>query len=171
MSPALIALLTQAGAPMLKRILTGKIGAGNAELVSHVIDRIAERAGVEPRMVEAMAETSPDELTGPIREVETMAPEFIELYTREIEARAALFETEQSDPVWVRAWRPAGMYLIGFLWLWQIVLLHVANATWKIALPPAPWDALFQVTGLYMALYMGGHTVKDFVHRKWGAAK
>jgi hypothetical protein len=44
-----------------------------------------------------------------------------------------------------------------------VMLLHVANAIWKIALPPMPWDQLIYFSGLYMGLYMGGHTVKDVV--------
>ena len=63
----------------------------------------------------------------------------------------------------MRAWRPLGMYLIGFLWLWNVVLLHVANAIWKIALPPVEFAVLLQISAIYMGLYMGGHTVKATV--------
>jgi hypothetical protein len=60
------------------------------------------------------------------------------------------------------------MYLLGFFWTWNIVLLHVANAIWKVALPPVPFDQLLALTGIFMALYMGGHTLKD-VASKWKA--
>lgn len=51
------------------------------------------------------------------------------------------------------------MYLLGFLWLWNLVILHVANAAWKIALPPLDTANLLALTGLFLSLYMGGHTV------------
>ena len=80
----------------------------------------------------------------------------------------ATLAAEQDEPLWARMWRPGGMYLIGFLWLWNAVILHVANAIFKIALPPMPWDILMGLSSLYFALYMGGHTVKDLVG-KWVA--
>ena len=40
-------------------------------------------------------------------------------------------------------------------------LVGVANAIFKIALPPAPWDMLMGFTALYLSPYMGGHTVKS----------
>jgi hypothetical protein len=55
------------------------------------------------------------------------------------------------------------MWLLAFLWMWNIVILHVANAIWKIALPPTDFTVLLGLTSVYMALYMGGHTLKDFV--------
>ena len=73
-------------------------------------------------------------------------------------------------PGWKAAWRPLGMYFVMVLWAWQVVILHVCNAIWKIALPPMPYDQLVTFTGLYMGLYMGGHTLKDMAS-KWVGAK
>jgi len=44
-----------------------------------------------------------------------------------------------------------------------VVILHVANAIWRIALPPIDLGVLLSLTGIYTAFYMGGHTVKDWV--------
>lgn len=101
-----------------------------------------------------------------MREVEAEMPEKIALYAAELEARSALFEREDADGRFSRWWRPAGMYLILFFWAWNIVLLHVFNAIWKIALPPVDFWVLLQFSALYMSLYMGGHTVKAVMARR-----
>ena len=43
------------------------------------------------------------------------------------------------------------------------MIVHVANAIWRIALPPTDFTVLVGMSSVYMALYMGGHTLKDFV--------
>ena len=101
-----------------------------------------------------------------LRVVERQSPELVALYAAGLEYQTAMMQAEQTEPLWQRAWRPAGMYLIGFLWFWNIVALHVANAVWKIALPQTPYDVLIQLTGIYAGLYMGGHTIKDLAE-KW----
>lgn len=167
----LLPLLTEFGAPMLKKILTGKIGAGNAELIGMVAERIADRAGVPVGELADHVAAQPEMFGEAIQETEVTAPELIAIWAKEIELRQAMFEAEDRRGGWVANWRPAGMYLIGFLLLWQIVVLHVLNAAFKIALPPVPWDVLFKITGSYMALYMGGHTLKDFASKKWGSGQ
>lgn len=156
MSAALISLAGQVGAPLVRDILKKKIGAGNAQLAEDVVTSIANRAGVLPADLENGV-VEREKVADAIRHVEQM----IALYTRELEASQALAVAEQNEPGWVRAWRPLGMYFTMFLWAWQIVILHVANAIAKIALPPADWQALTLWTSLYLSLYMGGHTVKS----------
>lgn len=167
---ALLPLVIQVGAPLVRQILTRKIGGDKAELASEVIDLIAARAGVSRPVLEAMAEDNPEPVKDAILEVEAEAPELLALYAQGLEGQFALLQAERQDPIWYRAWRPLGMYFIIFLWLWQIVLLHVLNAYFKIALPPADWTSLVTLTSLYFGLYMGGHTIKD-VATKWAARK
>lgn len=171
MSAALITLAAQLGAPFVRQILSRHLGPGGGQLAADVLTRIADRAGMP---VEALERLDTDAMTGPqsealvnaIHEVEQMSPELVELYMRGLEGQFALLQSEQTDPAWIRAWRPLGMYFTMFLWLWQVVVLHVANAIWKIALPPADWQALIWWTSLYLSLYMGGHTIKDAM-AKW----
>lgn len=169
MSAALIALAVEIGAPLIVKILGRKIGAENAELAGDVIGQIARRAGTTPDRLEDMVASDPDTVREAIAETERMAPEMVALYASGLEYQTAVLRSEETGPAWARVWRPAGMYLIGFLWLWNVVLLHVANAIWKIALPAMDLWILFQLSGLYMGLYMGGHTLKDFFSHKWGA--
>lgn len=167
MTAPLIALAVQVGAPMIRAALERRFGA-DGKLAGAVTDAIARKLGAAPEALPALAEAEPGRVIEAIREVERETPEMVRLWMAEAEAAAALARAEETDPAWMRAWRPGGMYLIGFLWLWNTVILHVANAIWKIALPPVPFEQLIQLSGLYFGLYMGGHTIKDLA-AKWQA--
>lgn len=160
---ALTALAVEIGVPMIGRILTRRLGRGNAELITDVIGSVANRLGVSPAEAEAMTETDRPRVVDALRQVEAQAPELIALHAAALEGQFALLQAEQRGPWWGWAWRPAFMWLLAFLWLWTVVILHVANAIWRIALPPIDPGVLLSVTGIYAALYMGGHTVKDWV--------
>lgn len=156
---ALVNIALQAGMPIVEKLLSKRIGDEGGKLATQVIQTIAERAGTTPDQIEAFAETTPGRVIDAMREVERAAPELIAAYDRDLQLQLAALAAEQDDPAWMRAWRPGWMYLLGFLWLWNLVILHVANAVWKIALPPLPTTDLLALTGLFLSLYMGGHTV------------
>lgn len=171
MSAALISIAAQIGAPLVRDILARKIGGKNAELAETVVKAVADRAGVP---VERIGETAragggpAEEVREAIRAVNAdLAPHLVALHEAELETKLRIFEAERSEPAAVRMWRPIGMYFTFLLWAWNTMLLHVANAWWLIALPPTPWDVLLAWTGLYLSLYMGGHTVKA-VAESWG---
>lgn len=168
MLSTLMPLAVAVGAPVIERILSDKIGTGNAGLVRRVIETIAEQAGTTPDKLEDLARASPELVQAAIQEAERMSPDLVALYGEGLEYQMAILDAERDGPLWTRAWRPGGMYLIGFLWLWNVVLLHVFNAVFKIALPAMDAALLFQLSALYLGLYMGGHTVKDIAARKWG---
>jgi hypothetical protein len=170
MAPALIAIAARIGAPLVESILARRLGTENARLGADVIRRIAEHAGVapEPAALEDLAAREPARVEAAIRAVEPMAPEMIALYAAGLEHQFALARAESAEPFLAWAWRPAAMWGFGALWFWNIVIVHVANAYWKIALPVTDLSLLFQLNAVYMGLYMGGHTVKDFVATRWG---
>jgi hypothetical protein len=170
MSTALLSLAGQVGLPILRRILEDKLGGAGGSLAADVIDAVAARAGVTPDQLDAYAEDSPGVVIEAMREVERMAPELVALYASGLEYQMAVLAAEKGEPLWVRAWRPGWMYLLGLFWLWNIVILHIANAIWKTALPVMPLEILMSLTGVFMALYMGGHTIKD-IAQKWQAPK
>lgn len=155
----LASIALQAGLPIVEKLLSKRIGDEGGKLAMQVIQTIAERAGTTPDQIETFAETTPGRVIDAMREVERAAPELIAAYDRDLQLQLAALAAEQDDPAWMRAWRPGWMYLLGFLWLWNLVILHVANAVWKIALPPLPTTDLLALTGLFLSLYMGGHTV------------
>lgn len=166
MSLSLAQIALNAGLPIIEQILSKKLGDAGGQLASQTLRAIAERLKVEPEAIEAEADRSPGAVIDAMREVERMSPEMIALYATGLQGQFALLQAESTEPFWSRGWRPTGMWLILFLWAWNIVILHVANAVWKIALPPAPFDALGWLTGVYCSFYMGGHTLKDVV-QKW----
>jgi len=166
MSAALIALAAKVGAPVVEKILTRHLGGTGGTLAGEVIRTIADQAGVPPEALDNLATEYPEVVEQAIRDTEAVAPEIIALQTAELEGKLAIFESEKTEPVWVRAWRPLGMYGLGVLWFWNVIFLHVANAYWKIALQPMPFEHLMGISALYMSLYMGGHTIKD-VAAKW----
>ena len=160
---ALLSLVAQVGAPFIQKALSEKLGG---PLATEVLRGIADRAGVSPAALDDAARDQPELIRQAIAETEARAPEIIALQEAELDAKLAIFESERTEPVWVRAWRPLGMYGLGLLWFWNVIFLHVANAYWKIALPPMPFEHLMGISALYMTLYMGGHTIKD-VAGKW----
>lgn len=167
MTAPLIAIATQIGVPMIRAALERRFGP-DGRLAAEVAASVARRAGVPVDGLDTLATDDPARVIDAMRQVEAETPELIRLYVAEAEAAAALARSEETDPVWMRAWRPGGMYLIGLLWLWNVVILHIANAIWKTALPPVPFEQLIQLSGLYFGLYMGGHTIKDLAS-KWVA--
>lgn len=170
MSAALLSVATSIGAPLVRQILSNRIGAQNADLAATVVEAVAARAGVSVPDLDRFADEHPARMVDAVREAEAMMPELIALYAQGLEGQFALLKAEGKGPWWGWAWRPFMMWLLAFLWLWNIVALHVANAIWKIALPPTDAATLLGLTSVYMALYMGGHTLKDFVRVTRGGA-
>jgi hypothetical protein len=168
MSLILAEMALKAGFPLVEKLLSKKLGDANGQLVTQVIGAIATRAGVAPDQLDALAADTPGRVIDAMRQVEDATPDMLAAYDRDMQLQLAALAAEQDDPVWMRAWRPLGMYLIGTLWIWNSILLHIGNAIWKTALPAMPFADLIQLSGLYMGLYMGGHTIKDVIG-KWVA--
>lgn len=152
-------LAAQAGIKMVEKVITGRLGDQAGQVAADVLADIAERAGVAPADLEALAERSPGVVIEAMRGTEAITPEILALYAAEVEMFKARLAAEETEPMWMRAWRPGMMYVLAFLWVWNVTLLHVANAIWRISLPPAPWEVLLSLTGIYAGLYMGGHTL------------
>lgn len=163
MSSALTALALNIGVPIVAQVLTRRIGAQNAALATDVVGAVARRLGVSSDQVDALAEADAPRVVAALRDVEGAAPEMLALHLAALEGQHALMMAERKGPWWGWAWRPAFMWLLAGLWLWTVVILHIANAICRTALPPIDVGVLLSLTGIYAALYMGGHTVKDWV--------
>lgn len=166
---ALIPIAASIGAPIVRDLLARKLGPMGADIAEEVINKIAEHAGVQPDYLPELLQQDPVAVKEAIAEVEG-SPELVRLYADGLKAQMELQQAEMKGPLWSWAWRPLGMYMLGFLWLWAIVIAHGLNAVFKIALPPPDLSVLLQLTAAYMALYMGGHTVKDVVGKMKGAS-
>lgn len=163
-------LLGTVGAPWLKRAVEGALPPPFNQVDSYAIELLAKKLGTAPTAEAIVQRYNLDPLAAEtaIHELE-LSPELIFAgVEQQREAnRLQLAEMDQG-PLWTWAWRPAGMWGLGALWMWNVIVLHVLNAIFKIALPPMDLWVLLQLSALYMGLYMGGHTVKDFVEKKWG---
>lgn len=162
-------LLATAGAPFLKKIIEGSLPPPLAGLGGAAVDVLAERLGAAaatPEAIVAQYEADPKVGKTIIQELEA-DPEVILAGVAQQLATNDLMLAEMKEPLWTWAWRPAGMWGLGVLWFWNAIGLHVLNAIFKTALPPMDNGVLIQLSALYMGLYMGGHTVKDFA-AKWG---
>lgn len=168
MSAALIALAAKVGAPLVEGIIARRLGDGAGKLASEVIAMIAGEVGTTPAMLPEVSAVNTKRVEDAIVNAEASAPEMLALYSQEAEGRIRLLEAEGREPFWAWAWRPAGMWGLGVLWFWNVMILHIANAWFKIALPPVPFSDLLQLSALYMSLYMGGHTVKALM-TEWRA--
>lgn len=175
---ALESILLGVGGQLTSKIIARKLGPQFGDLADDVIGSLGEVFGVEPepaKIEQAISATGPTEARKKVAEVEGRSAELVlaqaELQKAEnsqlqlINAQIA----QDKDGGWFGwAWRPAGMWGLGVLWFWNIIVLHVINAIFKIALPQADLALLLQLSALYLTLYMGGHTVKDFAAKKWG---
>lgn len=165
-------VLSKVGAPFLKQIVQGSLPAPWNNLGGVAIDVLADRLGAAANTPEAIVEryqAEPSVSAAIIRELDA-DPAVILAQVEQQKHTNELLLAEMKEPLWTWAWRPAGMWGLGVLWFWNIIGLHALNAIFKISLPPTDSMILLQLSALYMGLYMGGHTVKDFVAKKWGGA-
>ncbi len=171
MNPALIAIAADLGLTIVEKVLTKKLGDKNGQLAADVLRSVANRAGVGVEDLDSLAEEDPKRVGDAMKVVEYMTPELLALYAADQQYQLAVLQSESGGGWFMRAWRPAGMWMILTLWLWNSIILHLSNAWWKIALPPIPFDQLMALTALYFTLYMGGHTLKEAVKSWAGAGK
>lgn len=165
-------VLSTVGAPFLKKIIEGSLPPPWGGVGGQAVEVLAERLGAPeatPEAVVARYEANPGVAGAIIKEIEA-DPSVILAGVEQQKQTNELLLAEMKEPLWTWAWRPLGMYGLGFLWIWSFVILHLLNAVLKWALPqPDSW-VLLQLSAAYMGLYMGGHTLKDFIAKKWGSA-
>jgi hypothetical protein len=78
--------------------------------------------------------------------------------------RLMLAELEKGD-TWTWSWRPATVWLVGFFWLWSLVLAPLVNAAIGAAIPIFSLE-LATLTAVYMGLYLDfqGHRIRVAWH-------
>lgn len=176
MNPVALSLILdvarRVGAPAIERLMTRALGetAGGIarDVAGAVLGEIGARAGdVAP---EDLEDVTPAALDKAVRAVEPLTPEIILAHVESQRLSLELQRAEMERTTWSWAWRPATMWLIGALWLWSLVAVPLANAALGAGLP-VHLDALIWLTTAYMALYMGGHTVKEGIARWKGGTR
>lgn len=157
--PILISVAAKVGAPLLKSVLTKHVGPLAGSVAGDVIDAVAKNAGVT---VDALPSVAADDLTKAVQATEAETPEILAQWVESQKLANELQVAEMAkEPLWAWGWRPAWMWFLGFLWAWLVVMVPLANAITGARITTVDAQTLFTLTGAYLALYMGGHTVKS----------
>lgn len=149
--------LIRLGAPTLGGILGGAPGTAIGRTVGGVL---ADALGVpaEPAEVKDAMERNPEI----VQRVEEQHSEAVLLAAQA--NQRALLESEDKRGFFHHGWRPMLSWLLLFMWLWNSILIHLVNGVAKAGIPLIPWTELMGFSGLWLAIYGGGHTIK----KVWG---
>lgn len=162
---AIVTILTsialKVGAPIIVNILKNKFGDTTGTLAGQVIEAVAKQAGVRVDELPEYAEKNPTELASAIVAVEEMTPELIALYSTGLQGQFSLALAEQKEGGLASAWRWGWMYLLGLMWVWALMIVPLVNSIATSNIKPPPPEILLTLTGWFISLYMGGHTLKE----------
>jgi hypothetical protein len=164
----LIAAAGKVGAPLIKGVLEKHLGGAAGDLAGTIIDTIAEHAGVP---VDKLPDLPPAQIEEAVRRVEEITPALIlaQVEQQREANRLMLAEMDKGEAGWTWMWRPAWMYLLAFFWIWTVVVVPIVRlGTGSAVELPVDPATLMTLTGLYLGLYMGGHTIKAGIE-KWKA--
>lgn len=165
MITTLAPILIRLGAPVLGSILRSELGGTAGEASAQVIEALASAFGVEPKseaLVSAIG-TDPDaraKIQG--IEIERNA-EWIAYLTMATSQRNRMLEREE-ERSFSREWRPAMSWLLIFMWSWNSVIIPIVNA-FGAHINNVPWEHLLAFSGLWLAIYGGGHTLKSVLKK------
>lgn len=153
----ILGMAAKVGAPIVKSIIEKKIGGTAGDLAGAVVDAVAQKVGVP---AEQLATASVSKVEAAVKEVEAEAPEMIAVWEQGLAGQFALLQAELAEGFWQSAWRWGWMYLLAFFWTCAFLLFPVAKAL-GFAIDAIELPALTTLTSWFIALYMGGHTVKS----------
>lgn len=153
----ILAAAAKAGAPVVKAIVQKHAGPLAGTLAGSVIDQVAAKVGVP---AEDLAQADPTAIESAVRTVEAETPEMVALWQAGLAGQFALLQSEQAEGFWQSAWRWGWMYLLAFLWLCAFLFFPLARSL-GFLIDPIDAAQLLTLTGWFISLYMGGHTVKE----------
>ncbi len=164
----LIDAAAKIGAPIIKGLLEKYLGGTASEIGGVVIDAIASKAGVAP---DDLPSVPSKDLEAAVAATEVETPQLVAVWVdqqRETN-RLMLAELDKGESWWTWAWRPAWMWFLGFLFLFRLVLVPIADAALGSDIAATvDLPTMMTLTAWFMGLYMGGHTLKDLAV-KWTA--
>jgi hypothetical protein len=162
----LIKAATKVGAPIVKQLLEKQLGGAAGEIGGVIIYAIAGKAGVP---ADDLPSVPAKELEAAVAATEAETPRLVATWVeQQREAnRLMLAELDKSESWWTWAWRPAWMWFLGFLFLFRLVLVPIADAALGSDIAASvDISTMMTLTAWFMGLYMGGHTLKDLAV-KW----
>lgn len=160
----LLPKLTEAGTGLLADLVRRRSPAA-----AIVIERLGAALGVAPTP-EAIVErydAEPTATAAVMRKVEdSRTPEEWRALEQAEANRAKLLEREDERETWFSwGWRPAMSWLLIFLWLWGLFLQPLA-AAFGVQTGSPPIDDLLAFSGIWLAIYGGGHTLKSVLGKR-----
>ena len=154
--------LARIGAPIAASLLRSYGGKGG-EAAGWLIEQLANSIGVEPDPEKIATEirNNPTSAETIVATEQARGAEWVGVFQAGLANQAAVFAAESRRGGLASAWRPGWMYFLGFLWAWALVLVPLVNAWLGSAIPGIDLGILLTLTSWFIALYMGGHTVKE----------
>jgi hypothetical protein len=142
-----------AGAPTIGAALGGPLGAQIGGVLGTVL-------GVDPtpEAIGAVVIDDPDRLARAEVEPSADLTQWLLVHAR---VAASLAESEAKRESWFSwAWRPALSWLLIVMWAWNGLVLPIVNAIGRLGIAVMPYDQLLAFSGIWLAIYGGGHTIK-----------
>ena len=150
------------GSGVVKDIVSAQLGPTIGGLAGTVVDTIAESLGVNPVAIPSLPA---DQIDGAVVAAEDN-PEILRLYVEQQRLTNDLLTAEmnKSESLWTWAWRPAWMWFLMLAWFYALLAAPIVSGMTGVAFEIPDLSVLVSLTITFLALYMGGHTVKDV----WG---
>lgn len=154
-------MLIRLGAPVLGGILRESIGGTAGEAGAQVVEALGKAFGVEPEAgaIVSAIESDPTAQEKVVAVEAERSAEWIAYLTVATSQRSKMLEREE-ERAFSRDWRPSMSWLLIAMWAWNAMLLPVINA-FGANIAHVPWEQLLGFSGLWLAIYGGGHTIKS----------
>ena len=183
-------LLLDLGGKALPKLVAMKFGAEAGEMARIALEALGEAFGVAPEpqaiemAIERVAADDPQRARNAVAYAEMLTAEQLVGLAEVMRAgneqqrqTNELLQAQLKAPGWRSDWLFVWQWLLMAFWAWTIALVHIANAAIRIATGTADWAGLpapdvamlTTLTGMYLALHMGGHTVLELM--RGGALK
>ena len=161
---AILSSAVRTGSGIVKDIVSAQLGPTIGGLAGTVVDTIAESLGVDPVAIPSLPS---DQIDSAVIAAEDN-PEILRLYVEQQRLTNDLFKAEmdKSEALWTWAWRPAWMWFLMLAWFYALMVAPIVSGVTGVQFAIPDLSVLVSLTITFLALYMGGHTVKDVWGRK-----
>jgi hypothetical protein len=176
-------ILLGLGGNALAAVIGKKYGAEMGDLAKSALEALGQAFGVEAepdkiqRRIEEVQAESPQKAAGAVAYAEKdFAPmllaqaEVLKAANEQQRMTNELLEAQVKQGGLAGAWLWIWQYFLMGVWAWALLVVHILNATIRVfggaaaaALPAPDLTILMTLTGAYLALHMGGHTVLELM--------
>lgn len=182
-------LLLNAGGKILSRMAAKQFGPEVGALAGEALNMLAEALGVEPdvaKVEEAAGKLPAPQLNQVVADVESRTAEMIlaqaTLQNAANESQRLTNERLEAPVTPGNLWLVWWQYLLMLFWGFVVLAAPIGNAVIRLTACHGGCKAgvdvpqievldvgvLLTLTGLYLSLHMGGHTLLEMAREKWG---